>query len=286
METVWTLIKETGKRWTTTATTEHSAALAFYAAVSLTPLLVFTLAILSRLFPGQNVEQQVITELSGLLGEQLTQAVTSLVEAEEGFNTTGLISIVVGVASLLWGSSRVFRQIQRSLNDAWNVERDRDTHFVVDYARKRLLTVALVLVSGLVVFIITSADAVLFRLWPAVAPNLRGGFGFQVMSFLGSIVLLTGLFAAVYKILPDAEIRWKDVMVGSLVTAVLFALGQTLISAVLQARAVTRAVGAAGTLLLLLFWMYYSSRVFLWGAMFTSVYSERHDRPDARPEVL
>jgi membrane protein len=286
MDTVWTLIKQTGKRWTTTATTEHSAALAFYAAVSLTPLLVFTLAILSRLFPGQNVEQQVIAELSGLLGQQLTQAITSLVEAEEGFNTTGWLSIVVGVASLLWGSSRVFRQIQRSLNDAWNVERDKDTNAVVDYARKRLLTMTLVFITGLVVFVITSADTVIFRLWPAVAPDFQGGLTFEVIRFAGSIVLLTGLFAAMYKILPDAEIEWRDVLVGAFVTAVLFTLGQILISAVLQARAVTRAVGAAGTLLLLLFWMYYSSRVFLWGAMFTSVYADRRDRMGARPEVL
>ncbi len=144
----------------------------------------------------------------------------------------------------------------------------------------------LVFVTGIVVFVITSADTVLFRLWPAIAPDFQGGLTYELIRFGGSIVLLTALFAAVYKILPDAEIEWNDVVVGSLVTAVLFTLGQALISQLLQARAVTRAVGAAGTLLLLLFWMYYSARVFLWGAMFTSVYAQRRTRPDARPEVL
>jgi membrane protein len=268
------LIKETFRRSRELDHAEYSAALAFYVMVSIIPLIVLTVTVFSFAFPLQNVEQEILGDITSLLGQEIAQAVGQLVETERDFNTGGLVAAVWGIGTLVWAASRMFQYVYLAINEAWGVDDDAHADELKEKAQKRGLTVLFALLTGLAIYIISFADTIIRRFFADLIP---AGIEVRIGIFILSFLLFAFLFAGLYKVLPDEPINWRDALVGGGVTALLFMVGQVVISLLFESRSITASVGLAGAILLFMTWVYYSTRVFMVGATFTHIYANRDE---------
>ncbi|MBI2386009.1 MAG: YihY/virulence factor BrkB family protein [Elusimicrobia bacterium] len=246
------------------------AALAFYAVFSIAPLLVISMSV-AGLFFGERGGAEVLDTLGGAAGDHGAQALRSMVEGAASRPFAGRTAAAIGVLTLLIGASSVFAQLQESLNVIWKVAPATDAHWR-DTARRRLLTfgmvggiAALLLASVIVTAVLSAAgrfagaDSGSAAWWPAV-------------NSLVSAAVMTGLFGAVFKYLPDARLPWRAALRGGFWTSLLFAAGQQAIGLYLGRTAVASTYGAAGSLVALLLWVYYSAQIVLFGAEVTRAY--------------
>lgn len=252
------------------------AAIAYYTMFSLAPLLVIVIAIAGAVFGHEAVQGEIVAQLSGLIGREGAIAVQGLVrsasEPERGLIAGG-ISLVV----LLIGATTVFAELQSALDRIWHVpEREKPTG-VWAVLRARLLSFGLILALAflLMVSLVVSAGVAAFGTW---AGTLLPGAEFllQIANLLVSMGIMTVLFAMIYKFMPTAPIGWHDVWVGAFVTAVLFELGKLLIGLYIGKSGMTESFAAAGSLVVLLAWVYYAAQIFLLGAEFTKVHADAH----------
>ena len=260
------IVMESFREWRDDDALQWGAALAFYSALSLAPLLLLLLTAATVAFDEQEVRRQILERLRTWMGPQGASVARTVLE---GGRQTGTWAGVTGLAVLLFGATTVFAQLQKALNAMWDVERDEGGFRQL--VRSRLLAVPLVASIGVVLLVAVGARAVLSRL-PAPAPAL------ELLNVGLSVGIFTLGLAAVYKVLPDVVIDWADVWVGALVTATLLVVGQMAIGAYLGVAAVGSAYGAAGSLVALLVWIYYSALVFFFGAEFTQVWAHRAGR--------
>jgi len=270
-----TLLSATYVKWMEDHAQRMGAALAFYTVFSLAPLLLIVIAIAGSVFGQEAAEGQIIGQIQGFVGEDSAKAIQGMLEnAREP--STGLIATAFALVTLLFGATGVFAQLQDALNTIWGVEaqpglgiiqtlKDRFISFVAVLGSGFLLLVSLVLSAGLA----------------AVGNTLEGvlpapGAILEAINFLVSFVVITLLFAMIYKLIPNVSNRWKDVWIGAGMTSFLFAIGKSLIGLYLGKSEVGLAYGAAGSLIVILLWVYYASQIFLFGAEFTAVYAASH----------
>jgi membrane protein len=250
-------------------------ALAYYTVFSLAPLLTISIAIAAVVFGQEAAQGQIFEQLRGLLGEASGRAVQDMVQNATAKPTAGVLATLISVAMLLFGASGVFGQLQASLNAIWGVK-PKPGRGVLGLIQDRVLSFGFTLVVGfllLVSLLLTAAIALIAEWIGGMMPSTETLT--QVLNFILSLGLVTLLFAMMFKFLPDAEIAWRDVWIGAFLTAVFFGIGKFALGLYLGKSGVTSSYGAAGSLIVLLLWVYYSSQIFFFGAEFTQVYANR-----------
>lgn len=271
------LIKRTYQGWKEKNPSRLAAALAYYTLFSLAPMLVIAIAIAGLIF-GQReaVQEQVLSQIQGLVGEEGRILIAGLLESASK-PAQGIVATIIGLVTLIFGALGLFNELHNSLNIIWDVKEEETKNFWETVKRvvfARFLSFTMILGIGfmLLVSLVISAGISALGNW------IGGLFPFhelilQIINLVVSTGIITVLFALIFKFLPDAEIAWRDVWLGAFVTAVLFSIGKTLIGLYLGSSAVASAFGAAGSLVLLLLWAYYSGQILLFGAEFTQVYA-------------
>jgi membrane protein len=269
---VWELIKRATIKWSGDDCLTLGAALAYYTVFSLAPILVIAIAVAGAVFGQEAAQGEIVSQIRALVGEEGATAIQSLIESA-GRQDAGGRATIIGLAVLLFGSTSAFSQLQSALNRIWEVEPETRAG-LWDMIRARFLSFAAVLGTGFLLSVSLVLSA-------AVAAFARFGWGrmaaigpmLELADFLGSMLVHTLLFAMIFKLLPDAAIRWRDVWVGAGVTAGLFFVGKLVIGVYLGTSDVGAAYGAAGWIIVILAWVYYSAQIVLFGAEFTRAYA-------------
>lgn len=252
------------------------ASISYYTVFSLAPLLVIVIAIAGAIFGREAVQGEIVLQLQGLIGRDGALAVQGMIQSasEPG---KGLLAGGISIVVLLVGATTVFAELQSSLDRIWHVPAAEKPSGVWAVLRARVLSFGLILglVFLLMVSLLVSAAVAAFGSW---AGGLMPGSEILllVLNTAISVGITTVLFAMIYKLMPTARIAWRDVWVGAIVTAVLFEIGKTLIGLYLGKSGVAETFAAAGSLVVLLAWVYYAAQVFLLGAEFTKVYADEH----------
>lgn len=254
-----------------------SAALAFYTALSLAPLLLITLSVVGLLAQGS--QSQLIGQIESLIGPQAGVAVRTVVESSGAQPQVGSLAGIVGVTVLLFTASSVFAQLQTSLNVIWGAT-SQSASSVWSWLTKRLLSMGMVLALGFIAAVSLVVSAVL-SFWFTSDGNL-----WQVVNYLVSIGVFTILFALIFEFLPDRRLPIREALIGGAMTAFLFSLGKYAIGVYLGRSAVGSAYGAAGSLIVLLLWVYYSSLILFVGAELTrALHAFRNAAPSFTKEA-
>lgn len=278
----WRLLRETFRDWVADDVPQHGAALAFYAAFSLAPLLVIALSVAAMFFGEDAARGEVERQMHSLIGEQGSRAIQDMI-INARRPVTGTWATVLSVGLLVFGASGVFGQLQSSLNAIWKVHSPQSRGWV-RLIRDRFLSFAMVLCIAFLLLVSLVISAVMASLgtWVERMPDRWEGWFTGTSHFAISFFVITLLFAAIFKILPDARIRWRDVWLGAAVTSMLFTVGKMLIGWYLGYSSFASSYGLAGSFVVLLFWVYYSSQILYLGAEVTQVYAKLVGSPIVR----
>lgn len=255
-----------------------SAAIAYYTVFSLAPLLVLVIVIAGAVIGRGRVEQTINEQFGSMMGEQGQQMIATIIHNAQNSGGTG-IAAALGVATLLFGATRLFSQLKSALNRVWGVE-PRPGQGVLNFVRTRLFSFALVLGVAFLLLVslaVSAALAGMQRWLEGVLP--MPAWTAQAVDTAVSLLVAGGLFAMIYRYLPDVRIGWREVALGALVTAALFTLGKHLIGLYLGRAGVSSAYGAAGSLVVVLLWVYYSAAIFLFGAELTQSHARWRGTP-------
>jgi membrane protein len=250
-----------------------SAALSYYTVFSLTPLLLFVLMACGTIFGEEAVQGQIQTQLSGIMGAKPAEAVQSLLVSSSNKNT-GFLSMTVSLVALLFGASGIFSEIKDALNRIWGAPENKDVKAIWNWTRAKMQSFGMVLV---ILFLLVMSLAFSTSLSFA-AKYLSSQFSIHpgvwtALAFVFGVFLEAALFAMLFRVLPDVQFPWRDTLWGALATAILFEIGKWGLSWYIGRQAADSASGAAGSLLLVLMWIYYSSIIVLTGAEVTQVHS-------------
>jgi membrane protein len=273
---IWQLIRQSVSAWVDDYAPSMGAALAYYTIFSIAPLLIIVIAVAGFAFGREAVQGELASQLSEVLGQDGAQAIQGLI-ASASEPKTGLIAGLIGAVVLLLGATTVFGELQSSLDRIWRVPAAPKANGLWKLLRTRLLSFGLVLGLGfllLVSLVISAALAALGSRWGSAVNGWEPTL--QLLNLAVSFALEMGLFAMIYKLMPRARIAWRDVWIGAGVTALLFEVGKLLIGLYLGKSSVASGFGAAGSVVVLLVWVYYSAQIFLLGAEFTWVYAHHH----------
>jgi membrane protein len=270
----WPLFKETFIEWDRDNVSRSAAALAFYMVLSLAPALVIIVAI-GGAFAGSAAALSELThQIRVFVGPRAAEVVAILSEVASQDSAT--TPTIVGFLVALFGATAIFVELQSSLNHIWQIE-PKPGRFILRLLYTRFLSFLMVIGIGLLLLISLVAGAFLAAAHARVGNLLPvPGFVAEVTSLLLTFALMVVLFAAIYKILPDVVISWRDVWIGATITALFMALGRFLITLYLAHSSLSSVYGAAGSLVMFLLWVYYSAQIFLFGAEFTQVYAKRY----------
>jgi membrane protein len=268
----WLLVKESGKEWPADRAPRLGAALSYYTVFSIAPVLLLVISVLGLFLGREAAQGQIFHELSGVLGPDAAAAVQTAIAKSAG-HKGGVLATVIGALTVLLGATGVMIELQGALNQVWKVI-PKPGLGVLGFIRQRLLSLALVLSFGfvLLVSLVLSAGLSAMGNWfTSIMPGwvVLG----QLLNWVVSIGLITLLMGLIFKALPQARLHWRDVWIGAFVTAVLFQIGKYLIGLYIARASVASTFGAAGSLAVLLVWVYYSSQIILFGAEFTRAYA-------------
>ena len=271
------LVRKSFSAWSASNSMEWGAALAYYTIFSIAPLLIIALSIVGVFYKGESFPY-LQSEMAKLLG---ASAASALIGAIGSIHTSqhGKVATIVSVAVLLVGASGAFVQLQNTLNRIWCV-RPRPGHFIRDFMKQRLISFAMILGISfllLVSLIISSVLAAVTGYFEHLLPGAN--ILWTMLDAIVSFTIVVGLFASIFKIIPDVHIDWQDVWVGSIVTAILFVAGKIGIGYYLGRSGLGSAYGAAGSILVVLAWVYYSSQILFFGAQFTKFHAEERRSP-------
>ena len=277
------LLGSAAKAWWEDDALRLGASLAYYTLFAIAPILLVATAIAGMVFGAEAVRGEIVGQLDGLVGREGARALQSLLEGASQ-RRAGILATAIGSITFVVAATGAFLELQVSLNTIWRVKPRPGGHlvaFVMDRVRSFGLMVAigfLLMVSLAVTAALAALNAWLSRRSPGMP------LVWSAVSVLVSLVVTTGLFALLFRFLPDVELRWRDVTTGALVTAVLFTIGQQLIGLYLGQSSMASSYGAAGSMMILLLWVYYSCQILLFGAEFTRVYAGRYGaRPVPEP---
>ncbi|MDB6109844.1 MAG: Ribonuclease [Pedosphaera sp.] len=270
----WRLLKATALAWYEDEVQRLGAALAFYTVLALPPLFVIVFFIAGLLFDAASARAQIFDQINQLIGEPGGKALQSVL-ANPQQQTHGVVATGVAIITLLLTTTGVFLELQSDLNRIWGVQ-TKPGRAVLGFLRDRLLSFALIVGIGfllLVSLIVSAALAALNKYFGSLIP--AAGSFWQVVNLLVSLGVITVMFALIFKTLPDVEMALSDVWVGAVITAVLFTAGKSLLGLYLGRSTIATAYGAAGSVIIILLWVYYSAQILFFGAEFTQVYACR-----------
>jgi membrane protein len=256
--------------------TTMAAALSYYTVFSLPPLLLLLLLLVGTVMDPEDVRGAIEAQLQQLMGPAAGAQVRAIISHAQRPGG-GLVPTLLGVAALLFGAGGAFGQLQSALNRAWEVTPDPKQGGIRSFLVKRLFSFGMVLVIAFLLLVALVVSAVLSGIGDRLVQFLPSGISDTALQWLNiglSLVVITALFATIFRVLPDAKIAWRDVWVGAGVTAVLFVVGKSLIGLYLGHSNPGEAFGAAGSLAVMLLWIYYSSLIVLFGAEFTEAWAE------------
>ncbi|MBE9062581.1 YihY/virulence factor BrkB family protein [cf. Phormidesmis sp. LEGE 11477] len=283
---LWSLLKQTVAEWQRDKVSRLAAALAYYTTFALAPILIIAIAIASFLFEQSTVQSRILEQIQSLLGANAAGVIEEMLTSRST-NDGGFWATIVSVGLLIIGASGLFIQLQDALNTVWNVVAKKDEG-IWGLVRDRLLSFGIVLAIGFLLLVSLVVSAGLSAVSGMFSSLLPGwDIAWQILNAALSFGIITLLFGMIYKVLPDVKIAWGDVWTGAAITALLFTIGKALIGLYIGNSSVASAYGAAGSFVVLLLWIYYSSQILLFGAEFTQVYANRFGsniRPDSHAE--
>jgi membrane protein len=272
------IIKESGKDFLEDDCMDSAAALSYYTIFSLPAILVLILMLVGTVMNPSDVRGGFEGQLQALMGPSAGEQVRTIIQQAEQKPHNGVIPTILGIVGLLFGATGAFGQLQKTLNRAWDVEPDPNQGGIKTFLTKRLFSFGIILVVAFFLLVSLVISAALTGLGSRLGSFLPAGLSGPVLEVLNTLVslgVITLLFAAIFKVMPDARITWRSVWVGAAVTAVLFVVGKFLIGFYLGKSNPGQAYGAAGSLAVLLLWIYYSSLILLFGAEFTETWAKR-----------
>lgn len=269
---IWSVLKTAASEWSGDKASRLAAALSYYTIFSIAPLLLISIAVAGFFFGKEAASNEIFHQMRGLVGDSGAQAIQAMIEAASK-KSTGLVATVVGLATLLFGASGAFGQLQDALNTIWEVK-PKPGQGIKGIVRLRAVSFSMVLVIAFMLLVSLVLSAALAALGKFLGNSLPiPSVILQTANFMLGFGVISLLFALIFKVLPDIRIAWKDVWVGAMVTSLLFSIGRFLIGLYLGRSSVTSSYGAAGSLVVILLWIYYSSQILLYGAEFTKVYA-------------
>jgi membrane protein len=270
------LFIKAGKSWADDFAPSMGAAISYYTVFSLAPLLIIVIAMAGAVFGREAVQGQIVAQLSGLIGAQGASVVQGIV-ASANDSDKGLVAGLISLVVLIIGATTVFAELQSALDRIWHIPEAKKPKGISAIVRARVLSFGLILglVFLLMVSLAVSTAVAAFGSWaggllPASELLLHA------VNIVVSLSIATVLFAMIYKLMPSTYIAWRDVWVGAFTTAALFEVGKMLISLYIGKSGMSQAFAAAGSLVVLLAWVYYAAQIFLLGAEFTKVYADEH----------
>jgi membrane protein len=273
---IWYLIRKSLEAWVDDYAPSMGAALAYYTLFSIAPLLMIAIAVAGLAFGQEAARGEIVTQIQGVIGREGAIAVQGLLKSANE-PARGIFLTVVGIITLVIGATTVFAELQSDLDRIWRIPAPAKENGIWNLLRTRLLSFGLVLGLGfllLVSLVVSAAIAAFGKWWDGVFEGWEALL--QALNFGISFAITTLLFALIYKLMPRARIAWRDVWVGAGVTALLLEIGKFLIGLYLGKTSVASGFGAAGSLVVLLVWVYFAAQIFLLGAEFTWVYSHEH----------
>jgi membrane protein len=281
--TLWSLVKESISAFIDDEALTRGAAIAFYTVTSIGPVLFIVVAIAGLVFGEDAARGAIAEQLGDLMGRQSADLLQAAIQ-NAATKTTGFLATVIGLIALIITASGVFTEMQSTLNIIWKAEPRGTT--VTRLLRARAASLGLVATLGFLLLVSLVISTLLSALSDYINAYLPfGHLILQILTFLISFGLITLLFGAIYKMLPDKNVEWHDVMIGAVATALLFTVGKSLISLYIGSSTVASSYGAAGSLIVVLLWIYYSAQIFLLGAEFTKVYASRHGSHRGRGQL-
>jgi len=283
---IWELVKTSFKEWKEDKASRLAAAMAYYTVFSIAPLLIITLGIAGWFFDKTVAQSQLIAQFSSLIGRQGAEIIQTMLESA-GKPTDSLIASIIGLVTLFWGASGVFNAMQDALNTIWEVA-PKPGRSLMSIIKNRTLLFSMVLVIGFLLLVLLVVSTSLSAVTAYFSGNVETiSVMLQVINFVVSFGITTLLFALIFKIIPDVEIAWRNVWVGAAITSLLFSVGKFAIGAYLGNGSITTAYGAAGSLVVILVWVYYSAQILFLGAEFTQVYTNMHSaHPPPKPNAV
>ncbi len=281
LSTIGKMLKATVFSFVEDGALSRGAAIAFYTATSIAPVLLIVIAVAGLVYGREAAQNALSAQLAGLMGQQTADVLQAAVASASSTSSSALATLV-GLLTLMATASGVFGEMQSALNEIWKTK-TRDTSISV-FLKARFTSLGLVATLGFLLIVSLAVSAAL----TAFNDYLNGVFPagkivLPALNFLVSFGLLVLLFAAIFKFLPDRQLQWRDVALGALVTAFLFTLGKSLIGWYLGSSAIASSYGAAGGIIIFLLWVYYSVQIFLLGAEFTKAFANRHGSKKKRP---
>ena len=273
LKTLWLVTKRSADAFVEDGALSRGAAIAFYAVTSIGPVLLIVVAVAGLFFGEDAARGALMTKLSAAMGPQ-SAGFLQLAIGKASNHSSGILATIIGVVSLVITASGVFGEMQTALNAIWRTDPEGTT--VVRLIKARLTSLTLVVTLGfllLVSLVIGAAIAAVGQALNNVMPFTETLL--RLLNFTISLVFLAAIFAAIYKILPDRQLKWRDTIVGAFVTALLITIGRMAIGIYIGTSGIASSYGAAGSVLASLLWIYYSAQIFLFGAEFTRAYSDR-----------
>lgn len=270
------LVKDAGLAWNTDGAASMGAALAFYTIFSIAPLLIITMATAGFFFGSEAAQGQIYAQARSLLGNDGASALQGLVRSASQ-PTDGFVATLVGLIFMLIGATAVFAELQGAMDRIWQTSVGKEQTGLWYLIRRRIVTFGMLLAIAFLLLVSLAVSAfisALQSLWRAPADELI--VAWQAVNFVVSFVMVAGLFALMFKMLPRVSVAWGDVLIGSIFTALLFNVGKFLIGVYLGKTGVVSGFGAAGSVIAMLLWVYYSAQIFLLGAEFTWLYAKRY----------
>ncbi|MCJ8166386.1 YihY/virulence factor BrkB family protein [Pontibacter sp. E15-1] len=277
-QTTWDITKETFKDFSNDKPLDYAAIIGFYTIFSLPAVLIIIIRIAGAAFGQDAVRGEVVKQIGGVVGRNSAEQIQSIIEnASQSDATT--IGTLVGVATMIFTATTVFVALQDSINAMWEVKAKPERGWI-KLILDRMLSLALVVSLGFLLLVSLSVDIVMGVINNYLRENLTGVAVYLITTanVVISILISVLIFAAIFKVLPDAKIKWRNVWVGASVTAILFVIGKYILNIYFQHDPLADTYGAAGSLVLILVWVYYASVIFLLGAEFTQVYSRVNDK--------
>lgn len=269
------LFLKTWKEWNDDQAPRLGAALAYYTVLSLAPLLLLMIAAAGLIFGEEAARGQLMRQIQDLVGSEGGQAIQTMVQnaSKPG---SGILASIIGFAVLLFGASTVAAELKASLDQVWN-KHPSENSGIKELVTQRSYALVVVLGCGFLLLVSLAVSSAIAAAGTFVSNMLPlPEFVLELLNLLASIVVITGVFAVLFKYLPDANIQWRDVLLGAAFTSVLFSIGKMLIGLYLGKASFGSTYGAAGSLVIVLVWVYYSSQILFFGAEFTQVYAASH----------
>lgn len=273
LKKIYLLIRETVKTFQQNDPVVYAAAIAFFTVFSLPSVLIIIVKVVGSFFSAEEIQSSLANQIEEFIGPASAEEIIQIIE-NKSVNDTGVLVSIISVVFLVFSATVIFAFLQKALNSIWNV-RPKPKTGALKFARDRLLSFSIIIILGFLMLVSLSLDAILSfaRGYLQKLLSEYTVYFMEVANYFLSLIVISFIFALIFKFLPDAKVRWRDVGVGALVTGLLFTLGKFLIGLMLSNTNVASTYGAAGSLAGILVWVFYSSIIVLIGAMFTKVYA-------------